>query len=110
MNPETPLQLAQAAPDGGGSPLSFWLMMGALFLVMYAIIIHPQRKQQKEQKEMLSALEKGDHVVTSGGIHGRITGVTVDILTVEIADRVRVKLNKSAVSARQSAKSEGGSS
>ena len=109
MSPETPMQFAQAAPQGGGSPLSFWLMMGALFLVMYAIIIHPQRKQQKEQQKMLSALEKGDNVVTSGGIHGRITGVADDILTVEIANNVRVKMNKSAVSALQSAKSESSS-
>lgn len=108
MNPET-LQLAQAAPAGGGSPMSFWLMMGALFLVMYAIIIHPQRKQQKEHQKMLGQLERGDHVVTSGGIHGRITGVADDVLTVEIAEKVRVKMNKSAVSARNPAAGSEGS-
>ena len=100
MNPEIPIRVAQAAPDGGGSPLSFWLMMGALFLVMYAVIIHPQRKQQKEHQKMLGELERGDQVVTSGGIHGRITGVADDVLTVEIADKVRVKMSKSAISVR----------
>jgi len=101
MTPETPMQIAQAAPGGGGgSPFSFWLMMGALFLVMYAVIIHPQRKQQKEQKKMLGELERGDTIVTSGGLHGKITGVSDDVLTVEIADRVRVKMSRSAVSAR----------
>lgn len=108
MTPETPMQIAQAAPGGGGSPFSFWLMMGALFLVMYAVIIHPQRKQQKEQKKMLGELERGDTIVTSGGLYGRITGVSDDVLTVEIADKVRVKMSRSAVSARNpSGKSEG---
>jgi len=98
MNPETPLQIAQAAPDGGGSPMSFWLMMGALFLVMYAVIIHPQRKQQKDHKNLLSALKQGDEVISSGGIHGRITGIADEILTVEIANNLRVKMDRSAVS------------
>ncbi len=110
MTPETPMQIAQAVPGpgGGGSPFSFWLMMGALFLVMYAVIIHSQRKQQKEQKKMLGKLERGDTIVTSGGLHGRITGVSDDVLTVEIADKVRVKMSRSAVSVRNPAnKSEG---
>ena len=98
MNPETPLQIAQVAPDAGGSPMSFWLMMGALFLVMYAVIIHPQRKQQKDHKSLLSTLKQGDEVITSGGIHGRITGIADEILTVEIANNTRVKMDRSAVS------------
>ena len=77
-----------------------FLLLGAMFLFMYAIIIYPQRKQQKEHQKMLSQVERGDQVVTSGGIHGKVTGISDDVLTVEIADRVRIKLNKSAISNR----------
>jgi preprotein translocase subunit YajC len=91
--------LAQAG-DPGGSPISMLLMMGSLGLVFYALVWHPQRRQDREQREMRDALQKGDHVVTSGGIHGKITGVAADVVTVEIAERVRVKLNRSAVAGK----------
>ena len=89
---------AESSPDGGG--MQFILLMVAMGLLMYALLIRPQQKQQKEQKQMLEKIQKGDQVVTSGGIHGKVTGVTDDILTVEIAQNVRVKLNKSAISSR----------
>ena len=107
MNPEIPILLAQIAPDSGSS-LGPFMVLGALFLVMYALIIHPQRKQQKEHAKMLGELSKGDQVVTSGGIYGRITGIADDVLTVEIANNVKVKMNKSGFSALQSSKTEGG--
>ena len=88
------------APDGGGGGLNFLLLMVALFLLMYAIIIRPQQRQQKEHKKMVASIKKGDQVVTSGGIHGRVTGVADDLLTVEIAERVRVKLDRGSVSKR----------
>ena len=109
MNEELPkVLLAQAAPDGGGglfgSPILF---LGAMLLLMYALIIRPQQRQQKEHRTMLGQIEKGDGIVTSGGVHGRVTGVTDDVLTVEIAPNVRIKLSKSAVASRTAAKSEG---
>ncbi|MBW2280338.1 MAG: preprotein translocase subunit YajC [Deltaproteobacteria bacterium] len=86
------------------------MVLGALFLVMYALIIHPQRKQQKEQAKMLGELSKGDAVVTTGGIYGRITGIADDVLTVEIGDgtKVKVKMERSAVKGLQPSKPEGG--
>ena len=105
-------QLLPEAPEGGGGfgGLGFFLPLIALFLLMYAIIIRPQQRQQKEHREMVSAVQRGDQVVTTGGIHGKVTGVTDDVLTVEIADKVRVKLNRSAVSARTTVeKKENGS-
>ena len=113
MKYQTEIQLAQAIPepapggDGGGGGFGFFLPMIALFLLMYAIIVRPQQRQQKEHRKMLTEIERGDQVVTSGGIHGRVTGISDDVLTVEIAERVRVKLNKSAVSSRTSAKPAG---
>jgi preprotein translocase subunit YajC len=100
------LVVAQAAPapepsaqaPGGGA--NFILLMIAMGLLMYALLIRPQQRQQKEHKNMIAQIKKGDQIITSGGMHGRVTGVTEDVITVEIAERVRVKLNKSAVSSR----------
>jgi preprotein translocase subunit YajC len=102
----TTVQLAQASDgasdDGGGLFGSPFILLIAMLLLMYALIIRPQQRQQKEHKQMVSAVERGDMVVTTGGIHGKVTGVADDILTVEIADRVRVKVNRSAVASRAS--------
>lgn len=105
MKTQAEILVAQTVPagePGGGSAggLNFLLLMGALFLFMYAILFRPQQKQQKAHREMLSKVAKGDQIVTSGGIHGRVTGVAGDVLTVEIAERTRVKLNRSGVASR----------
>ena len=93
---------AQTQPEGGGggilgSPLLFIV---AMLLIMYALIIRPQQRREKEQKSMLAKVEKGDLIVTSGGIHGKVTGIADDVLTVEIANNVRIKMNLSAVGTR----------
>ncbi len=87
------------SPGGGilGSPLLFVV---AMLLLMYALMIRPQQRRDKEHKTMLAAIERGDSIISSGGIHGKVTGIADDVLTVEIASNVRVKLNKSAVSVR----------
>jgi preprotein translocase subunit YajC len=87
-----PGALAQEAPGGGGLLGSPFLFLAAMLLLMWALIIR--------HKEMLSQIQKGDQVVTSGGLHGRVTGVADDIITVEIADKVRVRVSKSGVSSR----------
>ncbi len=101
----------ESAPDGGGGfgGIGFFLPLIALFLLMYAIIIRPQQRQQKEHQKMVAAVQRGDSVVTNGGIHGKVTGVADDVLTVEIAERVRVKLNRSAVASRTSLEKEASS-
>ncbi len=100
------LQLAQTAqPEAGGGVFGFLLPLGAMFLLLYALVIRPQQRQQKEQKQMLSQIQKGDQIVTSGGLHGRVTGIADDVLTVEIAERVKVKINRGAVASRVSAAS-----
>ena len=108
MSQPIELQLAQTAPvpEGGGpgGSFNFILLMLAMGLLLYALMIRPQQRQQKEKKKMLSEIKKGDQIVTSGGIHGRVTGVTDEMLTIEIADRVRVKLNRSAVASRTTSK------
>jgi preprotein translocase subunit YajC len=92
------MTIAQAAPAAGpGSFLSFPILMILMFGVMYFVMIRPQMKRQKEARNMLSALAKGDEVVTNGGIVGRIDEVGETFLTVEIADNVKVKVQKGAV-------------
>ena len=86
-----------AAPGGGGllaTPLfPIILMLG----VMWFFLIRPQQKKQKEHREMLGNLKKGDRIITSGGLYGRITGLTEATLTLEIADKVRVKVSRAHV-------------
>lgn len=83
----------------GGSPLTSFLPLIIMFAIFYFLLIRPQQKKNKAMREMLASLKKGDRIVTGGGIHGRITGVSDNVLTVEIADKVRVKVNRANVSA-----------
>ncbi|MEM5789869.1 MAG: preprotein translocase subunit YajC [Syntrophobacteraceae bacterium] len=90
------------AQDGGGAagmlslgnPLFLMLAMLGIF---YFLLIRPQQKKQKELKLMLASLQKGDVVFTVGGVHGKITSLTDTTVTLEVADRVRIKFNRSAV-------------
>ena len=81
------------------SPWQFPIMMVVLFGLMFIFMIRPQMKRQKEVREMLSKLAKGDEVLTSGGIAGRIDDMGESFVTVEIADGVKIKLQRSAIAA-----------
>ncbi len=83
-----------AAPDGG----QFQILMIFLFVaVFYFLILRPQQKRAKEQKSMVEALQKGDEVVTIGGMLGRVDKVGDNYVSIEIADNVVVQIQKSAV-------------
>lgn len=69
----------------------------AMFAVIYFLMIRPQQKKMKEQQEMLGALKQGDEVLTTSGMLGKITGMTEKVVTLEIADNVRVKMLKSQI-------------
>ena len=87
-----------AGSGGAGGLLATPLFPIILMLgVMWFFLIRPQQKKQKEHREMLSNLKKGDRIITSGGLYGRITGLTDATLTVEIADKVRVKVSRGHV-------------
>jgi preprotein translocase subunit YajC len=83
------------------SPFSMFIPMIAIFMIFYFLLIRPQQKRQREQEELIGAVEKGDDIVTVGGLHGKVVGVTDDVLTVEIAalkgERVRVKVSRAKV-------------
>jgi len=96
--------IAYAMGTGGGggegaSGFTGFIPLILMFVIFYFLLIRPQQKKTKEHRQMVASLKKGDRIVTSGGIHGRITGMDEVTLTVEIADKVRVKVARGNVSA-----------
>lgn len=85
---------AAAAPQSGILNL---MPIALVFAIFYFLIIRPQHKKVKVHEEMVASLKQGDSVITNGGLHGRITRVGDDTVTVEIAEKVRVKVTKGAV-------------
>ncbi len=94
--------LAQCSPQGGegggGSPLSGLWMIALIFVIFYFLLIRPQQKKQKQHRNMLGSVKKGDRVVTSGGLYGTVIGVKENIVVLKIADDVKVEFAKSAIS------------
>lgn len=95
---------AMAPPSSGaeGAPSAGLLGMLppiiAMFAIFYFLLIRPQQKKQKEHDGMLDALKEGDNILTSGGIYGTIRKIKDDVLTVQIADNVKVKVSRKSVS------------
>lgn len=89
---------ADAATGGGPSTLASFVPMILIFVVFYFLLIRPQQKKARLQQEFLGNLKKGDEVVTSGGIYGKITGLTDTVVTLEIADGLRIKVSRVAIS------------
>ncbi|MCF8053456.1 MAG: preprotein translocase subunit YajC [Desulfobacterales bacterium] len=90
--------MGQGGAGGGGQGgIGAFVPLILMFVIFYFLLIRPQQKRTKEHKQMIESLKKGDRIVTSGGIHGRITGMSDTTLTVEIADKVRVKVNRGNV-------------
>lgn len=98
MTPARVFLQAQAPPGGGLFEMLFPFVI--IIMLFYLLIIRPQQKRQKEHDAKLKAAEKGDRVVTTGGIHGKIVGVADDVLTLEVAhikggESVRLKVSRS---------------
>lgn len=88
------------APDGqggGGSMISTLIMFGAIFAIFYFMIIRPQQKRAKVQKAMLEAIQKGDKVVLSGGMHGTVSGLEDKTVLVDVGNNVKIKFERSAI-------------
>jgi len=85
------------ATGGADSGWGFIIPMLIIFVIFYFLLIRPQTKRQKELKAMIDNLAYGDTVITSGGIHGKITGLTDSVVTLEIADKVRIKVSRGAI-------------
>src|SRR5438874_6617733 len=105
---------AQASPFGGDNPMVQLLPFVLIFVIMYFLILRPQQKRSKEHQELVKNLRRGDTVITSGGLMGKVTKVVdEDQIEVEIADGVRVRQVRSMVTGVRAkgepAKDDGGS-
>ena len=87
---------AQTAAPGGADLMSM-LPIILMFVVLYFVMIRPQMKRAKEHKAMVDTLQKGDEVVAAGGVLGKVTKVADNYVTVEIADKVEIKVQRPAV-------------
>lgn len=104
--------LAQSAEGGGspgglfGNPMVFMVLM---FVMMYFILIRPQRQRQKQHDELIKNVKVGDHVVTSGGEHGIVSSVKDRTVMIKVADNVRIEYERAAIASitRKSEKPEG---
>jgi preprotein translocase subunit YajC len=95
-----PAQDGQGAAGGGSMTLIFILL---LILIFYLFMIRPQQKKQKQIEEYRSKLAKGDRIVTIGGLHGKITDVQEKVFVIEIADGVKITIEKAAVAIDENA-------
>ena len=93
------------SPSGQGpNPLAMWFPIILIILIMYFLIFRPQAKRQKEHQRMLASIQKGDRIVTAGGIYGTVVGIREkeNILIVKIADNVKIELSRGSVARKLS--------
>ena len=84
-------------PTEGGSPVAFFFFLLVFIVVLFFLMIRPQMKKQKDLKSYRSNLNKGDKIVTTGGVYGKVLDIKEQTITMEIADNVRIKIDKNAV-------------
>lgn len=111
---EATTQAVQDGASAGGNPggeeagssNGFWIMLILLFAFMWFFVIRPENKRQRKRKEFQTTLSKGDDVVTAGGLHGTIAAMDEQTITLKVADNVRMKFDRVAVSRNASAVAE----
>jgi preprotein translocase subunit YajC len=92
---------ADAAPATGSGGITSFLPLILIFVIFYFLLIRPQQKKVKDHQAYITSLKKGDKVITNGGIHGEITGLTDTVVTLEIADNVRIKIARAHIAGAQ---------
>jgi preprotein translocase subunit YajC len=94
--------ILMAQPQGGQSPtdslVSTLIMFALIIGIFYFMILRPQQKRQKERTKMLEAVKKGDKVVTAGGLHGTVAGLDDKTVLIQVAENVKMKFDRSAIS------------
>jgi preprotein translocase subunit YajC len=88
--------LLQAAQSGGSGGMQIFMLVG-IVAIFYFFMIRPQQKRNKEQTKFRNELQKGQKIVTIGGVHGKIVEVQEKTVTVEVAENIRLKFEKSAI-------------
>lgn len=89
--------MAGGAEQQAGGGMEGIIMLVIMFAIFYLLLIRPQQKRAKQHKELVENLKAGDQVVTAGGIHGTIVAVQDEVITLEIASNVRVKINRPSI-------------
>ncbi len=100
MNPFVNVAHAMGTQGGGGGTegtLMSMLPLILMFAIFYFLLIRPQQKRAKEHRAMLEALKKGDEVVTSGGMYGRVASIVEDVVTLEVAPNIKIRVQKGAI-------------
>lgn len=87
---------------GAGGGIASFIPLILIFVVFYFLLIRPQQKQAKQHQQFLDEMKAGNKVITKGGIHGTITGLTESVVTLEIAQDVRIKVSRSAIAGSES--------
>jgi preprotein translocase subunit YajC len=103
MFPFTAVAEAMGLPGGGSGGSGAGGFAGLIplvlmFVIFYFLLIRPQQRKAKQHRELLSNLKKGDSVITSGGIYGRIAEINNDVIILEVADKIRIKVARGFVS------------
>jgi preprotein translocase subunit YajC len=86
-----------AGGDSSSSLISTLIMFAAIFGIFYFMIIRPQQKRAKEREKMLGDIQKGDEVVTSGGIYGKVSSIDEKTVLLQVSDNVKMKFDRSAI-------------
>jgi preprotein translocase subunit YajC len=90
-------QTGSPGPMSGGGIGSFFVPLIFIFIIMYFVMIRPQKKRQEQQQKLIGNLKTGDRVVTNAGIHGLISNVKETTVLVKVADNVKIEIDKSAI-------------
>lgn len=102
--------IAMAQPSGGAgqqsNPIAAFMPLILIFMIFYFLLIRPQHKKQKEQQAMLSGLQKGDKVITTGGIHGIVANVKDDIVSIKVAENVKIDVSRNCITSVKREKTE----
>ena len=88
----------QQGGNAGGGMIQTLIFFGLIFVVFYFMILRPQQKRTKERQKMLESVKKGDKVVTSGGLHGKIVSIDEKTALIEVDDNVKLKFERTAIS------------
>jgi len=89
--------MAPSGQEGGSGVVANIVLFGSIILIFYFMIIRPQQKRQKERQQMIDSLKKGDKIITAGGIHGTVVGIEDKVALVQIADNVKIKVDRSTI-------------
>lgn len=90
--------MAPGTEGGGGSQIAAFAPFILIFVIFYLLILRPQQKQSRQRQEMLKALKRGDDVITSGGLYGKVLNIVDDVITLEIAKGVSVRVSRAGIS------------